>query len=572
MMLASFLASGLSITATTSTAAPRPATAVASPTTAPLVSAIFELDSNAVQDGANVGLPNDWAKLYSGGGSAETFTGILCDRSGQGCLPEVADTIFDGGKKDIQDISRWSWKQASGLPDKDDITNAYAAAFVDPVTGRLIIYFGADRYSNVGDAFIGYWLLKGRIVPRDGQFVVPNGDGTFSAAHHQVGDILVLVNFPQASGAVPEFAVLEWNPAFPDAAENLHFLGGGPGQSILCNGTDVPPSSVCATTNSAQTIPPAGATSSPWPYVPKSGTAGVFPYESFFEGGIDLAQFGVFDTCFSTFICETRSSKQFTATLKDFTLGSFETCRVECGSTSCSIVAHNADYTDLTVQYTACVENDGNGTFPAGSTLTVNLVGRDGDAVYADAAHTLPVSVTTTLAVPLVAGGSVCLTGTNQFHTLNNPVRYSMDATIEAAGGVSASTVPGTSCDGECLLIIPDMSVSKSCEAVELVPIGGNLVVKVSFSGTVTNLGNQALTVTLSDEPASTITPSSFALAVGASVDFTGYYYPSAADGGETDPCEANFTDTITAVGDCAAASCPITRMASATCHCPNPQ
>ncbi|MCV5927546.1 hypothetical protein OFO11_37180, partial [Escherichia coli] len=58
-----------------------------------------------------------------------------------------------------------------------------------------------------------------------------------------------------------------------------------------------------------------------------------FPYESFYEGGVNLTQLlgGIDGTasCFSSFMAETRSSASFTAALKDFVLGQFQLCGME---------------------------------------------------------------------------------------------------------------------------------------------------------------------------------------------------------------------------------------------------
>ena len=108
---------------------------------------LFELDANP-QDNSVSGLPDDWATPPDAGGALK-FTGIV---------PDLAPkSIFDGGKKDIQDINQWSWKDGS-VPDKDNLTNAYAAAYSD--NGDLLLYFGADRFANVGDAFMGFWFFN----------------------------------------------------------------------------------------------------------------------------------------------------------------------------------------------------------------------------------------------------------------------------------------------------------------------------------------------------------------------------------------------------------------------------
>ncbi|GHA16532.1 hypothetical protein UN63_04350 [Oceanisphaera arctica] len=302
---------------------------------------LFELDGNALQDG-NPPPPDDWQTLYNGGlnngGSPEVFTGVN---------PDAAPvTIFDGGKKDIQPIGDWSHKNGS-VPDKDDITNAYAASYTDSATGDRILYFGADRFSNVGDAFMGFWFFKDEVKAED--------DGSFSG-DHQLGDTLVLVNFPQANNAVPLIQVVEWvgngefsgdgefgcskaannNPQPGQCiAKNLRLIAGESGDGAICNNGGI--DEACAITNEV-------TETSPWPYTAKSGLVGAFPFESFFEGGINLTQLIPGDGCFASFMAETRSSSSFTATLKDFVLDSFPIC-----STNISTAIHSgADHvTDL---------------------------------------------------------------------------------------------------------------------------------------------------------------------------------------------------------------------------------
>ncbi|MDW2173112.1 hypothetical protein R7Z48_27185, partial [Vibrio sp. 1567] len=123
----------------------------ASPTWAVHDLGTFELEGNATDDAV---AGDDWENIYDGSDSANVDTGILPDPS--------PISIFTGGRKDIQDISEWSHKDGS-VPDKDDLTNAYAAAYgVDNGGGGsdLVIYFGADRFANVGDAFMGFWFFQ----------------------------------------------------------------------------------------------------------------------------------------------------------------------------------------------------------------------------------------------------------------------------------------------------------------------------------------------------------------------------------------------------------------------------
>lgn len=146
---------------------------------------VFELEGDAVDDPAVAG--NDWSTVNAGGGgSTVARTGVLTD-------PGNTTIFTGGGSKDPIDISSWNWKDdTGGLPDKDNITNAYAAAY--NVNGELLIYFGADRFANDGDAQLGFWFFQ--------QNVTTNVNGTFSGVH-QVGDILVLANFTNGGPRLP---------------------------------------------------------------------------------------------------------------------------------------------------------------------------------------------------------------------------------------------------------------------------------------------------------------------------------------------------------------------------------
>jgi hypothetical protein len=295
---------------------------------------LFELDANAVEDAVSQP-PDDWETLCDpvavpggpcqnpngSGGNAFAFTGIDAD--------PAPLSIFDGGKKDIQDIPEWSHKDGS-VPDKGDITNAYAAAYLVPAAaatathqeGDLILYFGADRIINVGDTFMGFWFFK--------DLVSANPDGSFSGVH-MPGDTLVLVNFPQANNAVPLIQVVEWDPSCSKAdsnspqiddcaAKNLRLRFGVSGAGAICNSDD--PQEACAITNDV-------TEDSPWPYVSKDGFVNEFPFETFFEGGINISEVIGGDACFASFMAETRSSSSFTASLKDFVISDFPVCGTE---------------------------------------------------------------------------------------------------------------------------------------------------------------------------------------------------------------------------------------------------
>ncbi|WIO73175.1 Ig-like domain-containing protein [Porticoccaceae bacterium LTM1] len=272
---------------------------------------LFELDGNAVESGDP---GEDWETLYSGGsndgGTPIAFTGVLDDIS-------PLSIYWQGGSKDINDVSEWNYKDGA-VPDKDDITNAYAAAYINGAENGihleddLIIYFGLDRYANKGDAFAGFWFFRDRVGL--------DGIDAFTG-NHMDGDLLVLVEYPQASGAVPEIKVYEWVFNGGDISDHLKLLLTASNAECDGSGGKI----ACAITN-------AGDEASPWPYTPKAGSAGTFPFESFYEGGINVSALMRMvgeenSPCFNSFLAETRSSRSETAQLKDFVLGGFPLCQ-----------------------------------------------------------------------------------------------------------------------------------------------------------------------------------------------------------------------------------------------------
>lgn len=66
----------------------------------------------------------------------------------------------------------------------------------------MVIYFGADRFANVGDAFMGFWFFQDDVQALD--------DGSFSG-QHVVGDVLVLIDYPQGANDEPYAALVTWD-------------------------------------------------------------------------------------------------------------------------------------------------------------------------------------------------------------------------------------------------------------------------------------------------------------------------------------------------------------------------
>lgn len=260
-----------------------------------LITSVFELDGDITDNPA--GAPDDWATLNCDGGNALVKTGVIHDQPN-------ASIFTGGGSKDPQVLSGFKWKDGS-VPDKDDILNAYAAKYNGTPGGDDILIFGADRYDNSGTAFIGFWFFKNSVGL--------NADGTFSGAH-AVGDILVLSEFTQG-GAIATSKVFEW----------VGTGGSESGGTLNDITATAPAGSVFSISNgTAQTI---GGSCPAWVHVPKTGSTGTIQTNDYFEGGINLSAFPALQgACFSSFMAETRSSSVVTATLKDFVLGTFNTC------------------------------------------------------------------------------------------------------------------------------------------------------------------------------------------------------------------------------------------------------
>src|SRR3954447_25134580 len=99
---------------------------------------LFELDGNVEGDAAKAG--DDWNQLFNGGGTPNEQLFVTDAINGNG------DKYFTGGDtKDISDIPNWLWTTGSQPQDKNDIQDAYAAAY--RAAGHLVVYFGLDRYA-----------------------------------------------------------------------------------------------------------------------------------------------------------------------------------------------------------------------------------------------------------------------------------------------------------------------------------------------------------------------------------------------------------------------------------------
>lgn len=490
---------------------------------------VFELDGNT-QDNAPAGL--DWESNFPAN------TPITANPI-QDPTPQTIYTT--GGSKDTNDVSQWRHKDGN-VPDKDNILQAVAAALTLP-NGDTAVYFAASRFSNVGDAQIGLWFFQQEVAPQpDGTF----GPGPGIVATHTDGDLLVLVNF-EGGGTTPSIEVFEWaggvNGA-PVPAAGL--ITGECGTGVNAGNHDV-----CAITNAANSNAPGS-----WGYVPKSGTPGVFPPQSFFEGGVNLTSiFGEGNVpCFSSFIAETRSSSSITAQLKDFAEGSFDLCKITV-TKACTFVDVINNGTALQYTFSGTVTNDG-----AGTVHDVEVVDTPGVSGTQTPANPIPV------AGSLAAGASAPWSATFVTTSLGFMNMAEARAASSPGGAQTVTDTDTAACQGS---VNSAISITKACvPGTSLVDIGNNVVVQVGVSGQVCNNGNTQLSgITLDHDPDTTVNLTSSTLAPGACTDWSATYQPSEISSGDgTIPGRYFFDDDISVTAATPAIGPPITPPGPGVC------
>ena len=217
-------------------------------------------------------------------------------------------TTYTTGAKDINDINTWRCVGANNVPNKGDITNAYAT--VQLVNGQRYVYFAMEKDTVNGDNNVGFWFLQDPGVGCQGG---GTGNGNAWTGHHVNGDIFVVSEFTNGGGISTISAYVWKNGA----------LTGPVATGVDCLSTSAN-DNICATTN-RQAITP------PWLHAAGSSVGGSsvsIPTASFFEGGINLDDpaFGFTSQCFSQFVADTRSSQSTSATLYDYALGSLPVC------------------------------------------------------------------------------------------------------------------------------------------------------------------------------------------------------------------------------------------------------
>ena len=311
-------------------------------------STIFELEGDIDDDVAGI---DDWINNNCADpdtSSADTKTGAVAD-------PFGVSIYTGGGSKDAINIPSWKYKNGS-VPPKDEIVNSYAARYGD------VIVLGGERESIDGSANIGAWFFQNAIGLGTGT----GGGGQPFTGSHKNGDILILAEFT-IGGTVSDIRVLEWvgnagelcpgDVACPPPA--------GDGNGVLADITASALSAEGFSNQSSVTIP---GTCPEWSYTDNHGVSGIFGPNAFFEVGFDLSELNLGNACFASFLLETRSSHEISATLKDFSLTNFESCEIGCAKS----VAPDEVCQGTSATYTITAEN------PGGADLNATAV----DSIY----------------------------------------------------------------------------------------------------------------------------------------------------------------------------------------------
>jgi uncharacterized repeat protein (TIGR01451 family) len=480
---------------------------------------IFELDRNATKQ-----VNDDWSPAPSG-----AFTGIIADVTPSNPLGSTGNQFQGGGSKDNNDITEWLWNPGEPL-DKDDITDAFAVAKVNPTTvgdnhaGDLIVYFGLDRFANNGTAQVGFWFLKSAI----GLTTTASQGGYTFSGQHTVGDVLVQSNFTQG-GVINSISIFKWVGS--GGSNGTLDLIASAADCLNANGTPMPGNdAACATVNR-------GDTPAPWPFTPKFGTSGTFPSGSFFEGGINITRLIPGAGCFSQFLAETRSSAPFDSRLKDFALGNFSLCSIDVQKTGTTLskVGDPANYT-ITITNTGFVPL-------YKDSITDTLLGSIASGGVNNGAN--PYVVTNTCGASLAPGASCTITLQRLIQAGDpDPLPNTVTAVYRGNQDLSGSAISDSD-DHSVNLFQPDVSIEKTADTLS--KVGDS----VDFHITVTNTGSSdspPITCTLTD-PLLGVNKTITSLAVGAS-DVTNASRTTQA--GDPDPLvnTASVTCTVDGFGN----------------------
>ena len=293
----------------------------------------FQLDGDVSAATGDVSQAYDWSNLFTAGTTAASPGGATVgslpagfsaanlvrdfQTTSNGGFSKADTSTFSTGSKDTLNIGAigataagWQCGPANNLLDKDDIMNAYAAAYVDPATGNHILYFGLERNGNAGDENVAFWFLQNPASCSSAK-----GNVDFTGAHSD-GDLLIVSAFTKG-GTVSTINAYRWNGGANGSLGTTPVGSGGDCSTAPAG------AAICARANSA-------VISTPWLTAndaTRTELGNTLQAGEFYEGGINVDAFPQLSgKCFNDFLGDTRSSQSLTATLFDFAGGRIGEC------------------------------------------------------------------------------------------------------------------------------------------------------------------------------------------------------------------------------------------------------
>jgi uncharacterized repeat protein (TIGR01451 family) len=148
----------------------------------------------------------------------------------QGATDDIS--YHTGSDKDYQEITSsppgsnatWHCTTSANATSKADLLNAEFVSTTVPEggVGHKVVYIGAERDSEHGDVFNGYWIMQTGIGLADPQTRGPAGQFDCTPApsprnftgQHQCGDVLVRFNY-QSGGRISAIKVNVWDAPSP---------------------------------------------------------------------------------------------------------------------------------------------------------------------------------------------------------------------------------------------------------------------------------------------------------------------------------------------------------------------
>jgi hypothetical protein len=521
---------------------------------------IFELDGNTTTQAGC-----DWNQLNGTTGKNGNTTGP-CSNVAVKSFAQGDDNVFTtGGSKDPLDSTSWKWK-AGTTPDKDSLTNAYAA---EVLNGHEFFTFGAELFASNGDANIGLWFFQ--------QNVTNLNDGSFGPGKHQNKDIFVVSAFTNG-GKQATVTVYLWDSLCTAAGKASSGSAAGCVEANLRQRFQSNLLSTCNTADDACAVSNNGPITVSWPYATKfGGPANSVPATAFFEGGIDVTDLlsnGVpgNEPCFSSFIMDTRSSQTPSSTLKDFIGGQFNTCgNITVDKTcECDKLVNNTTQYEYVVSGNVYVTQPGQ---PSNNFYNVTVT----DNTAAGTTITCHIGTIAANSGPVAWGPGKFDCGLSTFNSASKGPANTV--TVSGNRGSPTGTLIQNSytvdaCGTSACPITPGYTLTKVCDSADPVVYNGLVAIQVSFHGTVTNNGNVALNGinVCDDENATSFSQcdasllTSLSLSPGGHQDYNGTYI--AQNFTTISPGRAKFSDVAHASGGSSALGGNVTPPPDAPASC----